>query len=464
MFIKRILASEVAVLDSNVYTGGGTDVTAQLQAVLDEAAVCGGVHLIMDGAALVSGLKVHSNTTIECLTRDCGFFQTPHANCALVTNYRRSFYQRNTRNIILKGGTYNQDCLRQEHHIPLNTCDEETRWLFSMDGTQNCTEMDTERWVFGLEFYGVEHLEIRDLTIRNFRTFAVTVGGFRNVTIENVWLDLPDRMQSQNQDGFHFWGPGQFLTLRNVGGRVGDDFMNIGPDEQDCRSSITDVLIDGVFLDDADQAIRMLSRGTGTLDRVTVRNMSGTYRSYGFYINPWFTGETYGDMKNIFIENIDLRPVEPNYHHLPPMLFNIGGNIESMIVKNVRHHRPYDGRPLFLLGQPFYDPAWPLPEDNSPLLENVEIDGLTIMEYDGAAAQADYIQVSQPIGRLALKNVTVLRKNTGPAAGHLLSFTKEEGHIGLLYMNDVTANGFDRLIESDEKIDEIVSVNVHHHR
>lgn len=31
-------------------------------------------------------------------------------------------------------------------------------------------------------------------------------------------------------------------------------------------------------------------------------------------------------------------------------------------------------------------------------------------------------------------------------------------------MNDVTANGFDRLIESDEKIDEIVSVNVHHHR
>jgi len=463
MLIKRILASEAAILDSNVYTGGGTDVTAQLQAALDEAAVCGGVHLIMDGAALVSGLKVHSNTTIECLTRDCGFFQKEDANCALVTNYNRSFYQRKTRNIILKGGTYNQDCLRQKHHIPLNTCDEETRWLLTMDGTK-VSAMEGDRWVYGLEFYGVEHLEIRDLTIRNFRTFAVTIGGFRNVTIENVWLDLPDRMQSQNQDGFHFWGPGQFLTVRNVGGKVGDDFMNIGPDEMDCTSSITDVLVDGVFLDDADQSIRMLSRGTGTLDRVTVRNMSGTYRSFGFYINPWFPGETYGNMKNIFIENIDLRPVEPNYTYFTNMLFNIGGNVESIIIKNVRHHQSHDARPLFILGEPTYDHRSPLPKDNLPLLQNVEIDGLTIMEYDEAAAQADYIQVSQPVGRLALKNVTVLRKNTGAPAGHLISFPKDEGHVDLLHMNDVAANGFDRLIDQEEKIDDIVSINVHHTR
>ena len=86
--------------------------------------------------------------------------------------------------------------------------------------------MDVERWVFGLEFYGVEYLEIRDLTVRNFRTFAVTIGGFRNVTIENVWLDMQHHMMG-NQDGFHFWGPGQFLTVKNSGGRVGDDIINM---------------------------------------------------------------------------------------------------------------------------------------------------------------------------------------------------------------------------------------------
>ena len=77
-------------------------------------------------------------------------------------------------------------------------------------------------------------------------------------------------------------GAGQFLTLRNIKGRAGDDFIALGPDEHDLVSSITDVLIDGVHLENADQAIRMLSRAKGRLDRVTVKNVTGTYRSYGF--------------------------------------------------------------------------------------------------------------------------------------------------------------------------------------
>ena len=72
--IQTVYASTVAVLDSNVRTGGGTDDTAALQAVLDRAREEGGIHLIMDGAALVTQLVVYSNTTIECLNQDCGFF------------------------------------------------------------------------------------------------------------------------------------------------------------------------------------------------------------------------------------------------------------------------------------------------------------------------------------------------------------------------------------------------------
>lgn len=448
MRIKTILASEIAALDSNVYTGGGTDDTVALQAALDEAAVCGGVHLIMDGAALVSGLRVHSNTTIECLTRDCGFFLKEQSNCSIITNYNWDFYERKTRNILLKGGTYNQDCLRQEHHVPVDPSNTEA---FNMFGGRH--------WVFGLEFYGVESLEIRDLTMRNFRTFSITIGGFRNVTIENVWLDLPDRMHAQNQDGFHFWGPGEFLTVRNVGGQVGDDFMNIGPDEQDLKSSITDVLVDGVFLEDADQSIRMLSRGTGRLDRVTVRNVSGTYRSFGFYINSWFPDRTYGDFGNIFIENVDLRQTEPNYDYRDPMLFCVGGNVESLIMKNIRHHHPADNRALFELGRPFYDLNFDFPADNMPKMENIVIDGLTIMEEGPGAADADYIQVYLPLERLALKDVTVLRKNTGEPSGHLVSI-REKGSIEQLVLNDVAANGFDKLIDREEAVQQLTAVHV----
>ena len=67
MAIATVYASSVAKLDSNVRTGGGTDDTAALQAVLNRAKTEGGIHLIMDGAALISQLIVYSNTTIECL-------------------------------------------------------------------------------------------------------------------------------------------------------------------------------------------------------------------------------------------------------------------------------------------------------------------------------------------------------------------------------------------------------------
>ena len=116
--IRKIYASQYAKLDSNVYTGGGTDDTAALQAILDIARDEGGVHLVMDGAALISGLDVYSNTTIECMNADCGFFQIAQSNRAIITNKEWDRKAIRTRNITLKGGTYNQDAPNQQHHVP----------------------------------------------------------------------------------------------------------------------------------------------------------------------------------------------------------------------------------------------------------------------------------------------------------------------------------------------------------
>src|SRR5664280_2324763 len=56
-----IYASQTgAKLDSNVHTGGGTDDTAILQSILDKVKVSGSLHLVMDGAALIKGLDIHS--------------------------------------------------------------------------------------------------------------------------------------------------------------------------------------------------------------------------------------------------------------------------------------------------------------------------------------------------------------------------------------------------------------------
>lgn len=118
--------------------------------------------------------------------------------------------------------------------------------------------MEDATLVVALFFVGVENLLVRDLTIVDQRTYAFLASNWNHVDIDRVRIELPARVHGQNQDGFHFFGPGRFLNIRNVSGRTSDDFIALAPDENDDESSIEDVLIDGVMLDDADQAIRML--------------------------------------------------------------------------------------------------------------------------------------------------------------------------------------------------------------
>ena len=192
LYNKIVIASKEGIpLDSNVHTGGGTNATAVLQAVLDRAKDLGGIHLVMDGAALISGVVVHSNTTIECLNKDCGFFLAGQSNGAVITNADWDFKVIQNRNITLIGGTYNQNCADQMHHLPNAEI-------------QHPKAFGSDKFVIAFEFYGVENLNIRDISIRNQRTFGVLAANWKNVNIENVAIELPDRMQAENQDGLHF--------------------------------------------------------------------------------------------------------------------------------------------------------------------------------------------------------------------------------------------------------------------
>ena len=444
MQIRTVYASRYCSLDSDVRTGGGTDVTEQIQSLLDIAKEEGGVHLIMDGAALVRHLRVYDNTTIECLSKDCGFYQKDHSDNSILTNAVGSKTHLAARNITVRGGTFNQNCANQVHHRAMGPTDPE--WESNMG----------VKAVFAMEFYGVENLTVEDCTICDFRTYAFMLACFRNCRIENVWLDLPGRMQANNQDGFHFWGPGQFLTIRSVGGRVGDDFMNIGPDEEDGTSPITDVLVDGVFLDDADQAIRILSRGTGTVDRVTIRNMSGTYRSFGFFINSWFPGDTCGQFGDLFFENIDLRQVKPNYDYRPPMLFNVGGEVRSLICKNVRSVDPFDNRTLFELGLPFYSTTPATIDEYKftgiyPHIDYFEIDGLTVLEKNEDAKDTSLVSVYGLVDTMVLRNVNAIKKDQTGRNSCLVNLYKR-AEIRTMLLKDVYLEGYETCVKNPEKV------------
>jgi hypothetical protein len=401
MKVKTIYASSVAVLDSDVWNGGGTDDTDVLQNILNTASENTGIHLIIDGAALVRGLKVHSNTTIECLNSDCGFFLADNCNCAVLQNANPSFDgERKDKNITLIGGTYNQNCNNQVHTTP--------------DEVGNIAP--GFKMTIVIELYGVENLLIRDIIIRNQRTYAMLIANWERVTMENINLSLPCKMVSQNQDGIHFFGPGRFLNMRNIGGCTGDDIIALAPDERDRVSSITDVLIDGVYIDNADQAIRLLSRDKGCLDRVTIKNVYGKYTTYGFYIQPWYS-ESAGNFGSIQIENVNLIQTKAVYDYQVPFLFRIGGKIDNLVLRDIHHMYPTEPSRFIEIG--YYSTM--LCEnatyerngsyDGKSQIRNISIDGVYIVKDENSSKVDEYITVNCPVENFSVHNFNTIGTN-----------------------------------------------------
>ncbi|MBE7052317.1 MAG: hypothetical protein E7395_07100 [Ruminococcaceae bacterium] len=472
----KIIASSVAVLDSDVLTGGGTDVTDSLQRVLDMAPENGGVHLVMDGAALVRGLKIHSNTTIECVNRDCGFFMTDYGNRPILSNYNWNAAEITTKDITLIGGTYNHNCTKQVHHLPAEE--------FPLPPLKDSDGIHTGgHGIMLMEFYGVENLVAKDILFKNQRTYTFCLGCFKNAIIENCSIDMAEHVHPSNQDGFHFFGPGRFLTMRNVRGCTGDDFINVAPDEMDGVSSITDVLIDGVIFDDVCQGIRMLSRKKGLLDRVTVRNVSGTYRTFAFSIQPFYRGETFGKYGDIFIENVDLRQIKETYHYTPLTFMQLGGDIECFKMKNIRFCNPVRNSTFIELGQNFFyrpkeitseevkkyqiedmdtygkNPDW-MPRNIRPVIKTFVMED-AIFEVGKAAEKMNIIEAKYNINNLVLSNIKVFKSSDYTTDGNVLKLSCE-ANISKLFAEDIYAENFESIISgtAEHNIELVSASNV----
>ncbi len=432
-------ASQFATLDSNVKTGGGTDDTQAIQQLLDKA-LAHPLHLVMDGAALVGGLTFHSNTTIECLNQSCGFYLKDNVSVPLLQNSNRDFYEIKTENVCLYGGTYNFNCLHQEHHRqPEGHAFDDN----SIDDFVNC-------WTFGFRIYGIRNLVMRDVTTVDQRTFAMMVANFENVTMDNIDIQLPNILFGENQDGLHFWGPGRFLTLTNIKGTSGDDIIALAPDEGDCKSSITDVLIDGLMLKEADQAIRLLSRYKGRLDRVMIRNVSGEFKSFGFFINPWFRGDGIeGNIGHITFENIDLTQKNHKYTYSSPLLFRLGGTIERLTFKNIRFSNPDDKAVFMQIGGSYSDEH--KSDDGCPSrIGTVLIDGLEITKNKNGNPTRG-IEVKCPVENLIVRDAFLnnLEEN---------AFIKlfEKGSIEHLSLDGIQIEDKNKLV--DDEAGKIIAV------
>ena len=322
-----VYASDYCALNSDVMLGGGTDDTEVLQAILDKAKEWGRVKLIMDGAALVRGLKLYSNTTIECNDSSCGFFLKSGSDNAILRNAEFSKKEFTAVNLTLKGGTYNHNSPGQASIFPKED------WLPEGEGCNST--------LVPFKFFGVKNFRMTDVTIIDQKRYALLMGNWEDVYMENIGIPLPNFVPNTNQDGLHFHAPGKNLVLKNIYGRTGDDFIAINGDEGDRVSDIDGVTIDGVYLNGSTQGVRLLCRERGTMQNVYINNIQGTVDSFAFYINPWFFGNEKspdfdgysGKFRNITIENVNLTMKDPVYTYNEQMLFCLGGDIENMTLR-----------------------------------------------------------------------------------------------------------------------------------
>jgi hypothetical protein len=402
---RVVIASEVgAKLDSDVNKGGGTDDTALIQSILDRAPKLRSLKLVVDGAILVRGLKVHSNTTIECLNRACGFFLADNSNLPLIANATPQPEGRADRNLSFLGGTYNGNAGQQDKK-------------FHPDFG----------WLGAFALHGVEQVLMRDVSITNSRNFFVYLTNWRRVVFENIYINLDDSLKPSNQDGIHVQGPGEFLSIRNLQGKAFDDMVALNNDDLqgDWNSEgkfvraktgnfgkyagigpVSDVDIDGVQAVDCAQVIRILSRAS-RLDRVSIRNVKGTYRDFGVWITPYFREG--GNIGRLEFENIDLRPVAPRaYRYVPPFIFWIAGKMEQVTLKNISSHGPIDDRPL----------VWIQPDAK---IDRLLIDGMNVHDPRKEIGRAPLIRADGRIALLQVREIVVQRPQAQAPAGSLIA-------------------------------------------
>jgi len=410
---RIVVASQAgAKLDSDVLKGGGTDDTVLIQSILDRAPMLGSLKLVVDGAILVRGLKVHSNTTIECLNRGCGFFLADNSNLPLIANATPQPEGRADRNLSFLGGTYNGNAGQQDKK-------------FHPD----------YGWLTAFALHGVEQVLMRDVSITNSRTFFVYLTNWRRVVFENIYINLDDSLKPSNQDGIHVQGPGEFLSIRNLQGKAFDDMVALNIDDlqgdwnsegQFVRATrgnfgkyagigpVSDVDIDGVQADDCAQVIRILSRAS-RLDRVSIRNVKGTYRDFGVWITPYFREG--GNIGRLEFANIDLRSVGPRaYDYVPPFLFWFAGKMEQVTLKNISSHAPIDDRPL----------VWIQPDAK---IDRLLIDGLNVHDPRKEIGRAPLIRADGRIALLQVRDVVVQRPQAQAPAGSLIATSPDRSAL-----------------------------------
>ena len=256
-----------SALDSSGVVGDGqNDDSAALQGLLDSGTAT--VYLPAPPVHYVISrpLAIHSGQTLVA-DRNAVIRLADHAHAYMLTN---ADHEKGNRCITVTGGIWDGNNAHQ-------TCE------YHQKGVDKRAPYDPARYLGVLmQFNRVTDLRIAHVTLKDPEAFGFQAANLCRFTIEDITLDY--NLLRPNMDGIHLHGECRQGLVRNIKGTPTDnDMVALNADDgsmyEMSRGPISDVVVDGIWSENAYKAVRLLSAGS-PIRRIRVSNILGTYRYY----------------------------------------------------------------------------------------------------------------------------------------------------------------------------------------
>ncbi len=271
-------ASELGcALDVNLdtgasFAGAATDDTALLNAFLATASATNPIVLVIDGAALIKGLRLSpaGYTTIQGAGEATGFFMAQGANNDGIHNRPAGYVNDPGPPVPYR---------RAQHVSLLN---------FRLNGnrgdghTGNSTNGSAHGapWLFGINLMDMEQITIDQVTVFHAPTYSMRLSNVGHATITRCRLapfGPAEAVQWTNTDGIHVNGPSNDITIRDCYFRTGDDGIALNAPEGH-SGDIVRVSASNCYFDGCQVMMRFYSgsRVAALVSDVTVERFTGT--------------------------------------------------------------------------------------------------------------------------------------------------------------------------------------------
>lgn len=436
---RMVFASSLLTSDTDLSFASnttGVDQVAKAQQLLD-LAIDGPLLLIWDVAVSVgmssntTSMRIRSNTKVMALP-GCGAKFMPESPVAMWRNYNPTIVPGSIidTNIEICGGIWHG-----------NSANQSVRETAANGGTSI------------MDFVGVRKLRMTGpMQLLRARGFAWRGTNVYNVDIEDGTVEYETGQNIVSTDGYHFNGPSRYISMRNL--RLlncADDAIAFNADDawvaaQNAGTAgpyvswgeISDVTVDGVYLQGYVCGIRMLS-GASRMDRFVFRNIQGKTGGYWLIINGHIPADTTqsgpGNVGQVLIDGVHMENVPVSGWF--PAQAHINCKIEQITFQNVSKSK-------------FNNVQYPaLTIGSSADIGQVAINGYKSRSYNGGTYLTDQILVvnGAKVGTLRVSNSDFYASSTtsgspitiqaGATIGQLIG----NGNTGINFSSFVSNQG-----------------------